>query len=78
MVKYHIKTPHGTVTRTSRRQTEPQFTHIVVYDKHVGVPGDRSKGQVPTFHGSASLAYARSMTDGAEVFAIAESDYTVK
>lgn len=56
MVTYHIQTPEGLVTRTSRRQLEPAFSHIVVYDGNVGVPGDGSRSPVPTFHGRLDLA----------------------
>lgn len=78
MVKYHVKTPHGTVTRTSKRQLKPQFTHVVVYDGNYGVPGDRTPGQCPTFHGRADLAHSvASKRNDAVVYPITESDYTV-
>ena len=77
MVKYHVKTPHGVVTRTIRRQLEPQFTHIVVYGGNCGVPGDGKPGQCPTFHGSADLARsAASKWTNAVIYTITESDYT--
>lgn len=82
MVKYHVKTPHGVVTRTSKRQLEPQFTHIVVYNGNTGVPGlGGSTKPIPSFHGSEQLARraaSASWTKTTVVYPITESDYTVE
>ena len=58
-VKYHIETPFGIVTRTTKGAKEARYSHIVIYNGRAdGVPGREGGGKVPTFHGSRSLADA--------------------
>ena len=85
-VKYHIDTPFGIVTRTSRGRTAPQYTHIVVYEGHVGVPGGKGNyaegKKIPTFHHTAEYAVdAAIVFEGAGgkamVWPIKKSDYTI-
>lgn len=79
-VKYHIETPDGVVTRTTKGATIPRYSHIVIYDGHIDVPGGRKPGgKIPSFHGNRGLAESAAVAWGGKhiIYPIEETDYTV-
>lgn len=76
-VKYHIETPDGVVTRTTKGITTPRYSHVVVYHGNAtGVPG-AGPGNHPTFHSRYALAAQAADSRGGVVYPIEEKDYSI-